>query len=105
MPENISIYTAWPQPDLDPLPEGCRNLCLEQSLRGDHGLSCRRVRACAGPQVIALTKHRGIRTINVVWRQEQRQELLDLGCSHSLSAQSPLEATQRMTLMSLLCSY
>ena len=45
-------------------------------------------------QVVALAKHRGIRTINVVRRTEQRQELLDLGYGrdltvHSLSDTSP----------------
>ena len=33
-----------------------------------------------GRQLIALAKHRGIRTINLVRRPEQKQELLDLGC-------------------------
>lgn len=32
-----------------------------------------------GRQLIALAKHRGIRTIDLVRRPEQKQELLDLG--------------------------
>ena len=32
-----------------------------------------------GRQLIALAKHRGVRTINVVRRREQVQELLDIG--------------------------
>ena len=32
-------------------------------------------------QVIALAKKRGVKTINVVRRSEQKQELLDLGCA------------------------
>lgn len=32
-----------------------------------------------GRQLIAMAKHRGVKTINVVRRREQAQELLDIG--------------------------
>jgi hypothetical protein len=35
---------------------------------------------CSILQLIQYCKHKGIRTINVVRRQEQVQELKDLGC-------------------------
>ena len=35
---------------------------------------------CLRVQLIQYCKHKGIKTINVVRRQEQVQELKDLGC-------------------------
>ncbi len=32
-----------------------------------------------GRQMIALAKHRGIKTVNIVRRQEAKQEILDIG--------------------------
>ena len=51
-----------------PLPEGA---WLAQSAAG----------SVLGRQVIALAAHRGIRTVNLVRRAAQRQELLSLGCA------------------------
>ena len=41
-----------------------------------------------GRQLIALAKHRGVKTINLVRRKEQVQELLDLGCAPPESPRS-----------------
>ena len=36
-----------------------------------------------GRQMIALAKHKGLKTVNIVRRQEAKQEILDIGYVHS----------------------
>lgn len=39
-----------------------------------------------GRQVIQMAKHFGVQTINVVRREEQKQELLEVGCAPAQSS-------------------
>lgn len=41
--------------------------------------------------MIALAKKRGVKTINVVRRSEQKQELLDLGCARWVPTPMPCQ--------------
>lgn len=54
-----------------------------------------------GRQIIAVAKLRGVKTINVIRRKEQAQELLDIGCALP-PCHLALRAWAKATILTLL---